>query len=72
MTDLRAGQVASTRQFTLLRCPESRCDRLLLKALTKGGGSTSFETVCPRCRTRALWTIQEGHRPVYQIIEKRA
>lgn len=71
MSDLRAGQVREVRDFVLLRCPEARCDRLLLKALAKGGGTTSLETVCPHCKTKALWTVQEGRRPVYQAVEKK-
>jgi phage FluMu protein Com len=70
VADLRAGQVASPRDFVLLRCPEARCDHLLLKALPEGSGQMQIETKCPVCKTVAVWTLRDGQRPVYQALPR--
>ena len=52
-----------------LTCP--KCDRLLARGKPPAVGSTDVETVCRRCGTKVAYTLTDGHKPLYKVLESR-
>ena len=56
-------------EWVLLRCKE--CARFLLRVRPPTVGKSDVETVCSRCGTKIVWTVEKGRKPVYKIIQGR-
>lgn len=72
MSELRARDVTAKKVAGLMevRCPEDRCNRLLIR-FDQAIGESLVETFCSHCGTRAEWRFQGGRRPVYKVTERR-
>jgi hypothetical protein len=69
---LRAKDMEAKAGETLLelRCPEAGCRRLLIR-FRQARGASIVETFCEGCQVWAEWTLQDGLRPIYQVVRKR-